>query len=58
MKHYRIAIVQKNLPALRRSIKEGVDFAEVDVRFTADGVVTNKPLMWKDWAALIRKERG
>ena len=33
------------------------DSIEVD-RFIADGVVTNKPLMWKDWAALIRKERG
>jgi glycerophosphoryl diester phosphodiesterase len=31
------------------------DSVEVD-RFTADGVITNKPLMWEDWAALIRKE--
>jgi glycerophosphoryl diester phosphodiesterase len=30
------------------------DSVEVD-RFTADGVVTNKPLMWEDWATLIRK---
>lgn len=30
------------------------DSVEVD-RFTADGVITNKPLMWEDWAARIRK---
>lgn len=29
------------------------DSVEVD-RFTADGVIANKPLMWEDWAALIR----
>ena len=29
------------------------DSVKVD-RFTADGVVTDKPLMWEDWAARIR----
>jgi glycerophosphoryl diester phosphodiesterase len=32
------------------------DSAEVN-RFTADGVITNKPLMWIDWAARIRQEK-
>ena len=32
------------------------DSVEVD-RFTADGVITNKPLMWEDWAARIPKEK-
>lgn len=32
------------------------DSIEVD-RFTCDGVITNKPLMWQDWAFRIRGEK-
>ena len=32
------------------------DSVEVD-RFTADGVITNRPLMWEDWVARIRGQK-
>ena len=41
-----------NLRVLFWTADHPYDSVEVD-RFTADGVITDKPLMWKDWAARI-----
>lgn len=51
---YMAAARRVGLRVLFWTADRPVDSVEVD-RFTADGVITNKPLMWEDWAARIRK---
>jgi len=50
---YMTAAHHAGLQVLFWTADNPYDRVEVD-KFTADGVITNKPLMWKDWAARIQ----
>jgi hypothetical protein len=52
---YMVIAHHTGLRVLFWTADNSYDSVETD-RFTADGVVTDKPLMWKDWAARIPKE--
>ncbi len=54
---YIIAAHRAGLKVLFWTADHPYDSVEVD-RFTCDGVITNKPLMWEDWAARIRGGKG